>query len=46
VTCKKSENGIGRRPESETACVPMQLNNGVYPNEYRDILDLLQPEMP
>ena len=30
VTCKKLENGVDRGPESDTACVPMQLNNGVY----------------
>ena len=25
---QKIENGIGRRPESNTACIPIQLNNG------------------
>ena len=25
---QKPENGVDRGPESDTACVPMQLNNG------------------
>ena len=32
---QKTENGIGRRPESNTACIPMQLNNGVCPIYYK-----------
>jgi len=26
---KKTENGTGRRPDGNTACIPIQFNNGV-----------------
>ena len=29
LLAKKTENRVGRRPESDTTCVPMRLNNGV-----------------
>jgi hypothetical protein len=40
VTFKIPENGIDGRPESDKACVPMQLKNGGCPRIDKDLKEI------